>query len=376
MNKNFKYVNPEKVMDKETDLVRYLDKDGNLTPEGKKNKTTLSNEELIRGYEFMVRSREMDKYMTQLQKQGRMLTFAPNFGEEGLQVATAMAMDPKIDWMVPAFRSNATMLMLGVPMVHNMVYWNGSEEGSRIPEGVNVTPIAITIGAQYSHAAGISYGMKLEKKANPKSKQAVAVTIVGNGGTAEGETYEAMNMASIQEWPAIFTVNNNQWAISTPGHLESKAVIAAKAHAAGIAGVRVDGNDLLASYEVMKEAIDYARETSKPVLVEFVTWRQGVHTSSDNPRVYRTEEVEKKMEEWEPFHRIEKYLIDNKIYSKKQQEEFLLKAQEEVKAAYEESLKVIEKIEPTEIFDHTYATLTPELKEQRDKMLAEIKGAK
>ncbi|WP_371246299.1 pyruvate dehydrogenase (acetyl-transferring) E1 component subunit alpha [Mycoplasmopsis agassizii] len=374
MSKKFKYVFDGHVMSDKKELIRFLDVEGNLTKEGKEYLSSkskedkaepLSTEKLLEAYSYMVKSREMDTYMTQLQKQGRMLTFAPNFGEEALQVATSSAMDPKVDWMIPAFRSNATMLQLGVPMVHQMLYWNGSEQGNRIPDGVNVTPIAIVIGAQYSHASGVGYGMKLAKKANPSSKMGVAVTIVGNGGTSEGETYESMNMASVQGWPVVYTVNNNQWAISTPVKDSTTVAISGKAHAVGIVGVRVDGNDLLASYAVMKEAIEYARENSRPVLVEFVTWRQGVHTSSDNPRIYRTEAEEKEQEKWEPFHRIKKYMFDNGICSEEKDKELVEKVQAEVKAAYEKSLSIIDNEGIDEIFDYTYAELPKHLVEQK-----------
>lgn len=351
-------------MSNPNEMIRFLDINGDLlktTVVGKldeKKDITLSKEQIKKAYEFMVLSRQQDTYMTQLQRQGRMLTFAPNFGEEALQVGTAMAMT-KEDWFVPAFRSNAAMLYLGVPILNQLVYWNGSERGNVMPEGVNVLPINVPIATQISHAAGIAYAQKLT------GKKAIAVTFIGNGGTAEGEFYEAMNFASIWKWPVVICVNNNQWAISTRNEQENAApTIAAKALAAGIPGIRVDGNDLLASYEAMKEATEYARSGNGPVLVEFVTWRQGVHTSSDNPRVYRTEEEEKEHEKWEPMHRIEKYMLDRKIITEKEKEKLWEDSLEIVKKAYEQSLVGIEST-IDEVFDHTYAELTPELAEQK-----------
>lgn len=342
----------------EKEYYSVLDVNGDL--KDKKYKTKMSNKDLLNAYNFMVLSRQQDTYMTQLQRQGRMLTFAPNFGEEGLQVAVAATMT-KDDWFVPAFRSNATMLQLGVPLENMMYYWNGNEKGSKMPEGVNVLPINVPIATQFSHAAGIAYGMKLKKQKN------VAVTFIGNGGTAEGEFYEAMNMAAIHKWPVVFCVNNNQWAISTPNHLESaSATIAAKGVAAGVPGVRVDGNDVLASYEVMAEAVAHAKSGKGPVLVEFVTWRQGPHTTSDNPRIYRTKEQEDTHEKFEPFHRIEKYMEDHKIMSKKQKEDLWAKKLAEVKACYEKTSQDLDET-LDEIFDHTYGELTPELSEQKEE---------
>ena len=340
-------------------MYRVLDVDGNLI--NSKYKTKLTNKQLLEGYEFMVLSRQQDSYMSQLQRQGRMLTFAPNFGEEALQVATSLAFK-KGDWFIPAFRSNATMLHLGVPLVNQMIYWNGNENGSKMPEGVNVLPMNVPIATQCSHAAGIAYAMKLKNQKN------VSVSFIGNGGTAEGEFYEAMNMASIHNWPTVFCVNNNQWSISTPEELESaSSTIAAKAVSTGMPGVRVDGNDLLASYEVINEAMDYARELNGPVLVEFVTWRQGPHTTSDNPRIYRTEKQEKDAEKWEPFHRIEKYLIDKKILTEKKKDKIWEDKLNEVKEAFKESLKATATLD--DIFDHTYETLTEELAEQKEEAM-------
>ena len=364
-----KHVNLENIPLKEEEYFSVLDQYGNL--KNKDYKTALNKNQLLKAYEFMVLSRQQDNYMTQLQRQGRMLTFAPNFGEEALQVATALALE-KDDWFVPAFRSNATMLMLGVPLENQFYYWNGNEKGSKIPENVNVLPINIPIATQCSHATGIAYGMKLKNQKN------VSISFIGNGGTAEGEFYEAMNIASIHKLPTVFCINNNQWAISTPNKFESGSkTLAAKATAAGIPGVRVDGNDLLASYEVIKEAVEYAKEGKGPVLVEFVTWRQGPHTTSDNPRIYRTEEQEKEAEKYEPFHRIEKYLLDNKMLSTKEKDQIWETKLERVKKAFVETSKNLDET-LDEIFDYTYEEMPQELVEQKElaKKHLQAKGGK
>jgi pyruvate dehydrogenase E1 component alpha subunit len=174
-----------------------------------------------------------------------------------------------------------------------------------------------------------------------------------------------MNIASVNNWPVVFCVNNNQWAISTPTKRETAAAtIAAKSVAVGIPGVRVDGNDLLASYDVIKDAIDYAREGNGPVLVEFFTWRQGVHTSSDNPRIYRTEKAEKAAEVWEPMHRIKNFLTTQGVWDEEKDKKLWEDKLNVVKAAYKESIIDLEE-SIDDVFDHTYANLTEELKEQK-----------
>ena len=349
------------------DIYRVLDVNGDLID--KNYKTKFANKDLLEAYEFMVLSRQQDTYMSQLQRQGRILTFAPNFGEEALQVATSAAME-KGDWFVPAFRSNATMLHLGVPVMSQLLYWNGNEKGSKMPENVNVLPINIPIATQISHAAGIAYGMKMKKKNN------VAITIIGNGGTAEGEFYEAINFAAIHKLPTVITVNNNQWSISTPQKLESGSkTIALKAVAMGIPAIKVDGNDLLASYEAMVEAVKYSKEGNGPILVEFETWRQGPHTTSDNPRIYRTEESEIAAEKWEPFHRIEKFMFDNKIMTEDQKTKIWSDKLEIIKTEFKKSLDNLD-VSIDEVFDYTYEKLTPELAAQKAEAVAYFKGDK
>ncbi|WP_036435924.1 pyruvate dehydrogenase (acetyl-transferring) E1 component subunit alpha [Mycoplasmopsis felifaucium] len=366
----YKYVNVDKIMDNPDEIIRFLDIDGKLIDT--KNKSSLTNEELLDAYKWMVLSRQQDTYMLQLQRQGRMLTFPPNIGEEALQIATGMAMQKK-DWFLPAFRSNALMLRLGVPMLNLISYWNGQEWGNHIPADLNVLPANIVIGTQISQCAGVAYAQKELKTG------AVAVCFIGNGGTTEGEFSEGVNMATVQGWPAVFCINNNQWAISTPNSAETVSkTLAAKAHAFGCAGIRVDGNDLLASYEAINEAISYARNESKPVIVEFVTWRQGPHTTSDNPKLYRTTEEEKEAEKWEPMHRIENYLKSKKIIDDAQIKTIWEDALKQVKVTYEESLKNINsKLE--DIFDYTYEKLDDDLLEQRAEAIAywnKIKGGK
>lgn len=363
----YKYIDVNKVMDNPNEIIRFLDIDGKLIDP--KFKSKLTDKQLLEAYKWMVLSRQQDTYMLQLQRQGRMLTFPPNLGEEALQVATALAMEKK-DWFLPAFRSNALMLTLGVPMINLFTYWNGQEWGNNFPKDLNVVPVNIVIGTQISQCAGVAYALK-ENKTN-----AVAVSFIGNGGTTEGEFSEGVNMAAVQQWPAVFCINNNQWAISTPNSEETiSKTLAAKAHAFACAGVRVDGNDLLASYEVIKEAIDYARNESKPVIVEFLTWRQGPHTTSDNPKLYRTSEQEKENEKWEPFHRIETYLKSKKLITDKEIEKIKEESLTVVKQTYEESLKTINtKLE--DIFDYTYEKLDKDLLEQKAEAINHFSNSK
>lgn len=324
-----------------------------------KYKIPLDKKQIQQALYFMKLSRKLDEKMLQMQRQGRMLTFPPNMGEEALQVASAMGMD-KNDFLVPAFRSGAMFLTLGTPIWQMMLLWNGNEMGNQVPDSVNVIPVNIPIGTQYSHAAGIGYAFAYNNKKN------VAVTFIGDGGTAEGEFYEAMNFAAVRNAKTIFCINNNQWAISTPTHKESKNTdLAIKAIAAGIPYIKVDGNDLFASYEAFIEARNYVINNG-PILIEFVTYRQGPHTTSDNPKIYRTEKEEKEGNKKDPIIRLEKWALKNSIISKEE----LSKMEAKIEAEINDSIKVMEsklQVSIDEVFDYTYKNNYEDLVEQKNE---------
>lgn len=338
-----------------TETYSVLDMEGNLKSG---YSLPLSNEEIKRGYYFMKLSRALDEKMLKMQRQGRMLTFPPNMGEEALQVATAFGMN-KDDWLVPAFRSGTAFLSLGVPAWQMMLLWNGNEMGNKIPEGINIIPANIPIGTQYSHATGVGFALAYNEKPN------VAITFIGDGGTSEGEFYEAMNFGGVRGAHTIYCVNNNQWAISTPTHKETTQLdICTKAIAAGLEYIKVDGNDLFASYEAVVAAKEYVITNHKPILIEFVTYRQGPHTTSDNPRVYRSAEYEAEQNKKCPILRLEKWMLTNGIMTQNDINEVNAKIENELNEAVEimESKKAVS---IDEVFDYTYAENYEELKEQK-----------
>lgn len=341
-----------------TETYSVLDINGELVD--RTYQLPLSTEDIHKALYFMKLSRRLDEKMLQMQRQGRMLTFPPNMGEEALQVASALGMD-KNDYYVPAFRSGAVALAMGVPIWQLMLLWNGNEWGNCSPEGINFLPPNITIGAQYSQATGI--GMALNYKNLPN----VSVTVIGDGGTSEGEFYEAMNFGALRDAQTIYCINNNQWAISTPTHKETiQQDIAAKAIAAGIAFMKVDGNDLFASYEAFITARQYVIENKKPILVEFVTYRRGPHTTSDNPRVYRSEEYELEQNKKCPIHRLQTFMLNNNIITENE----IAIIEQKIENEINESIKIMESkkdVSIDEIFDYTYANNYDELKQQKEE---------
>ncbi len=180
---------------------RILEANGKISNE--KDLPELSDEELLHLYKTMIYSRIIDEKALSYQRQGRMLTYAPNLGQEAAQVGSAYALN-KEDWLVPSFRELGALLIKGVPLKSIYLYWYGNEWGSHTPEGVNVLPTSIPIASQMQHATGIAMASKI------KGEKAVALAFVGDGGTSQGDFHESLNFASVFKAPAVFIVQNNQ----------------------------------------------------------------------------------------------------------------------------------------------------------------------
>jgi pyruvate dehydrogenase E1 component alpha subunit len=340
------------------EMFQIMEQTGKIVNE--KYMPEISDELILKMYRTMMLSRIQDEKSLQYQRQGRMLTFAPSMGQEGIQVASVAAIEKK-DWVVSAFRENATWLWLGQPMENLFLYWIGSEEGSRIPEGVNLLPVVVPIGTQFNHAVGIGMSMKYKKN------DSVVVSFIGDGGTSEGEFYEAINYAGAMNTPNIFIIQNNQFAISTPRSLQTKAkTLAQKGIAAGIPCIQIDGNDIFAVYATVKEAVERGRKGEGPTLIEAVTYRMGPHTTADDPTIYRKEEYHQKMLKTDPLIRTKNYMITKGIWD--EDKESSLK--EELQNLVEETFKKIEKTDNTpleDIFKYTYENMTENLKEQYEE---------
>lgn len=348
------------------EMLEILDKDGKIINPTLDPK--LDKEILLKMYKTMTLGRVADLRAVQYQRQGRMLTFAPNIGQEATQVGAAAAMQQG-DWLSPAFRELNLMLYRGVPLSNIYLYWYGNENGSKFPRETNVLPVNIIIGSQIAIAAGIAMASKKQ------GKNEIALATIGDGGTSHGDFNEALNFAGAMEAPLVVLVQNNQWAISTPRSVATKAeTIAQKAIAAGIKGIQVDGNDPLAMYVAMKEAREHALKTG-PVLIEAVTYRIGAHTTSDDPSLYRDE---KEVEEWklkDPNERLKKYLISQKLWS-----------EEEDAALDEENNKYVQEVfaeteksgllELEEVFKYTYDEMTPNQVEQYEYYKKFLEGSK
>ncbi|MDY0236116.1 MAG: pyruvate dehydrogenase (acetyl-transferring) E1 component subunit alpha [Gudongella sp.] len=344
-----------------------------LNPKGKvKNKEEipkLSDDELLRIYKLMLFTRTIDDRALSYQRQGRMLTYAPNSGQEAAQIGSAFPME-KDDFLVPAFRELGAWLTRGAPLKNIYLYWYGNEWGSHYPDDVRVLPVSVPIASQMQHAVGIGMAN------NIKGEKNVAVTYVGDGGTSQGDFHESLNFAAVFNAPVVFIIQNNQYAISTSRKIQTMSEnLAQKAVAYGIPGIVVDGNDIFAVYNATKEAINRARNGEGPSLIEAYTYRLGAHTTSDDPTKYRDD---KEVEEWQeknPITRFGLYLKAKGILTDEWEEKTLKELDDEVKNTFEE-IEDNSDTEIEDIFKYQYATMTDQLQEQLDEYKAFLEGGK
>jgi pyruvate dehydrogenase E1 component alpha subunit len=336
-------------------IFQILDQEGKIV--NKDLEPKFSDEELIGIYRQMALGRVADLKAVQFQRQGRMLTFVVNQGQEAAQIGPMLALK-KTDWLVPGFREFNAMLHHGVDLETAYLYWYGNERGSKFPEDVRVLPVNIIIGTQINHAVGLAYARKM------KNTDEVVITFIGDGGTSHGEFHEGMNFGAVLNVPMIVVIQNNHWAISTPRSKATKSeTLAQKAIAYGIPGIQVDGNDVLAMYVATKEAAERARRGEGPTLIEAITYRMGAHTTSDNPSIYRTEEETKPWLERDPIKRFRIYLTEKGLWDDEKEE----KLQKELNDYVLETFRKVEAtgaVELEEIFQYNYETMTPELEEQ------------
>ncbi|MBJ6723197.1 pyruvate dehydrogenase (acetyl-transferring) E1 component subunit alpha [Geomesophilobacter sediminis] len=326
-----------------------LDPDGNvdeaLMPE-------LPDAELRRMYEMMVLLRTYDNRALALQREGRLGTYPPSFGQEAAQIGSAFALKPT-DWVFPSFREVGIHLTLGYPIAQLYQYWAGDERGQRGPDHLNIFPFCVSVGTHLPHAVGAALAARYRK-----DPVAVAV-FFGDGATSKGDFHEAFNMAGALNAPVVFVCQNNQWAISIPVREQTAAAtLAQKAFGYGFEGIQVDGNDVLAVYRGVKEALDRARDGGGPTFVECLTYRMADHTTADDAARYRPPEEVASWRERDPLLRLERFLARRGLWD----EAYRNQVQEQVQQTVDAGVRAMEEIPPPErsdLFTYTAAAPTP-----------------
>jgi pyruvate dehydrogenase E1 component alpha subunit len=340
----------------QVEYLSILDSDGNLDTSLEPD---ISAEDLKRLYRGMLLGRRLDERMIRLQRQGRIGTFAPIKGQEASQIGAAFTLRPR-DWMVPSFRETAAMLWRGWPIEKLLLLFAGYLEGGQPAPDQNDLPITIPVATQLPHAVGLAYA------AQYRGDDAVVMAFCGDGATSEGDFHEALNFAGVWHVPAVFVVQNNQWAISVPLKKQTHSrTIAQKALAYGLPGLQVDGNDVLAVSAACREAVERARAGDGPTLIECVTYRLGVHTTADDPTKYRSAEEVEAWERKDPLTRFSAYLQKKNLL-----EDGLAESVDAEIAAAVQRFEAFGPADPLTMFEHAYGERPANLEAQR-KELAE-----
>ncbi|QQE79613.1 pyruvate dehydrogenase (acetyl-transferring) E1 component subunit alpha [Alicyclobacillus sp. SO9] len=324
----------------------------------------LSDEELREFMHRMVFTRVWDQRAVKLARQGRLGFYAPMAGQEASMIGSEAA-TTKEDFLLPAYRDVPQTVYHGWPLYQWVLFSRGHQHGGEIPEGINVLPPQIIIGAQIVQTAGAALGFKL------KGEDKIAFTYTGDGGTSQGDFYEGINFAGAYQAPAVFIVQNNQFAISVPVRQQTAAeTLAQKAVAAGVPGVQVDGMDILAMYAATKQAVDRARSGAGPTVIESVTFRYGPHTmSGDDPTRYRTKDLEEEWERRDPLIRFRNYLQAKNLWTEKDEEDTI----EEAKQTISDALKKADeypKMTIPGLVDSMFETLPDMLMRQKNEYVS------
>jgi len=338
--------------------VSILDEHGNF--DSNLGEGLIPNEDVVAMYKHMMTCRHFDEIAFKLQRSGRMGTYPENRGQEVPPLAAGYVLQ-KNDWMVTCYRENAGLFWRGLPMEKILLHWMGDERGNHISE-VRCTPLAIAIGSQMLHATGLGWSEKYKKTGN------IACTFFGDGATSEGDFHEAANFAANLDLPVVFVCQNNGWAISTPTSVECSApTIAQRGLAYGMDCIQVDGNDLFAMVKVMQDAVQQARENSRPTFIEALTYRLGDHTTADDARRYRDADELEMWQKRDPMIRLRNFLEQRDLWSQEKEEEQLADAEKTV-AAVVKNAEEIDAPSATDFFDSMYTDLPAQLQLQRQTM--------
>lgn len=355
----------------ELGIQQVLDRDG--APAGNLADPGLSREEVRMLYETMVLLRAIDERGWKLQRSGRIAFWIPLRGQEALQVAATHAMEPQ-DWIFRDHRTISPWLMRGASLSLLFAQLFGAEsepqKGRRLPclignRAINMVQGPTQVGSFISHACGVAWAARL------KGSDTKVLCMFGDGASSRGEFHSAMNFAGIHRPPVIFLCVNNSWAVSTPLDRQTAlSEFAAKGNAYDVPNLRVDGNDPLAVYSVMKKAWKNTA-TQGPTLIEAVTWRLGFHTSSDNPDLYRHQQENQQWEPWDPIPRTRKYLALAGWWSDSDEDELLKRCVDRIQAAVEQA-ENMDIPGPESQFEDVFEKSHWMLDAQREKLLSEV----
>lgn len=298
-------------------LVRVLEADGRFAPTASAEEylpliDALTETELEQFYRDMAISRALDTQATNLQRQGQLALWPPSRGQEAAQVGSARAARAQ-DHIFPSYREHIVTGIRGVDPIDIIKVMRGLSHGGwdpTDPKNGNTHIYTLVLGSQTLHAAGYAMGLVFDGRqgTGDAERDEAVVVYYGDGSSSQGDVHEAMVFAASYQVPQLFFLQNNQWAISVPVSRQSRVPLVRRGYAYGIPSVQIDGNDVLASYAVTRKLLDEARAGGGPQAIEAVTYRQGAHTTSDDPTKYRGGEEEAEWAQRDPIMRMRAFL--------------------------------------------------------------------
>ena len=346
-----------------------------LTPEGERVHhpefdMDFSAEQLRGFYRDMVLTRRIDTEATALQRHGELGIWAQLLGQEAAQIGAGRALRPQ-DYVFPTYREHGVAWCKGIDPLKLLGLFRGVDHGSWDPHEFNFGLYTIVIGAQCLHATGYAMGMQRDGVVGTgdPERDAAVVAHFGDGASSQGDVNEAFIFAASYNAPVVFFCQNNQWAISEPIERQTRIPLYQRALGFGFPGVRVDGNDVMATYAVTQAALQRARDGQGPTFVEAYTYRMGAHTTTDDPTRYRLSDDVESWKLKDPIARVEAYLRRNGLIDTEFVDD-LKKEADDLGAHLREGCKSMPDPKAMQMFDHVYADMPEELVAQRDGFAA------
>jgi 2-oxoisovalerate dehydrogenase E1 component alpha subunit len=355
-------------------LVRVIDDDGVAQGPWAPQ---VDDETLLRGMRIMMKTRLFDARMLNAQRQKKISFYMQSLGEEAIGVAHALALDHG-DMCFPTYRQQSILLAREVSLVEMMCQLMSNErdplQGRQLPvmyskREAGFFSISGNLATQFIQ--GVGWAMASAIKGDTR----IASAWIGDGATAEADFHTALTFAHVYRAPVILNVVNNQWAISTFQAIAGGegTTFAGRGVGCGIASLRVDGNDFLAVYAASHWAAERARSNLGPTLIEWVTYRAGPHSTSDDPSKYRPGDDWSHFPLGDPIARFKQYLIRRGIWSESQHEAEKAQLEGDILAAQKEAEQygtLLDGHVPSaaSMFEDVYETMPAHLRQQRQSL--------
>jgi pyruvate dehydrogenase E1 component alpha subunit len=335
----------------------------------------LTDAQLVGAYRVMVLARQTDERCLSLQRQGRIGFYAPLQGQEAAQVGAGLAMHEE-DWAFPAYRELGYALSRGVPLqpIVDQLFADSGDltKGRQMPNHFgfrshHFVVASSPIGTQITQAVGAAMA------AQRRGDAIATISFFGDGATSSNDFHAGMNFAGVFRVPTIFFCQNNEWAISLPREKQTRsATLAEKALAYGFTGEAIDGNDLRRVYTAVARARARAVGGGGPTMIEAQVYRFGPHSTSDDPKRYRSDAELEAAKKKDPVLRLQRELREAGLVDEVED----TKIWDEARAQLQTAIETAEKtppVDPESFLDDVFATPTPRLTEERATLAALLK---